>query len=263
MDTAWFLICTALILIVSFIGAYLPMTTRTTDRELHLMVAFSAGVFMGILILILLPEAINESMTDGIFDNAKVMHVMYLVVAGFMIMFIVDFLLKHYRESECDCEECVEHHSHEIGSISAFVGLSIHASLDGLALATAFLVGENIGLMILVALCLHKGVEVFSLSSTLLLGTKRDRSSIYIMVFCFITPVAAILSYLLLSGNVESDLIGLAFAFSAGVFMFVTMLHMIPEAFHRRDIDIKSLALMVFGLVIVMFVVMIMSSSSL
>lgn len=263
MDTAVsFLICTLLITIVSFIGAYLPITTRTTDKELHLMVAFSAGVFLGILLLILLPEALNESMTDGIFSETKVMHVMYLMISGFLIMFVLDFLLKHYRKSECDCDECVEHHSHEIGSVSAFIGLSIHACLDGLALAAAFLIGENVGLMILIALCLHKGVEVFSLSSTLLLGGKRNKSFMYITVFCFITPIAALLSYFMI-GSVESDVTGLAFAFSAGVFMFVTMLHMIPEAFHRKDIDIKSLALMLVGLVMIICVVIAMSSSSL
>ena len=256
MDTTVsFLVCTALILAVSFIGAYLPMATKAADKQIHLMIAFSAGVFLGILLLILLPEALHESEAGGFGE----MDVMYLVLAGFLIMFVVDFLFKHYRKSKCDCKECEDHHSHEITSLSAFIGLSIHACFDGLALAAAFLVGEEVGFMMLVAVCLHKGVEVFSLSSTFLLTANRRRSVIYLTAFCLITPVTAMASFFIL-GEVESVIAGLAFAFSAGVFMFVTMLHMIPEAFHRRDIDVRSLAVLLIGLLIVICVVMLMGT---
>ncbi|MCL2032896.1 MAG: ZIP family metal transporter [Methanomassiliicoccaceae archaeon] len=251
--TISFLICTALILLVSFAGAYLPMTIRATDKQIHLMIAFSAGVFLGILLLILLPEALHES-EEGGFDE---MHVMYLVLAGFLIMFIVDFLFKHYKTSKCGCDECMDHHSHEVTSISAFIGLSIHACFDGLALAAAFLIGEELGLMMLAAVCIHKAVEVFSLSSTFLLAGNRKRSLWYLTAFCLVTPIAAAASYFIL-GEVGSEITGLAFAFSAGVFMFVTMLHMIPEAFHRKSIDVRSLALLLIGLLIVVCIVMLM-----
>jgi zinc transporter ZupT len=253
-QTISFIICVAAILIVSFVGAYFPINTKATDKQMHMMIAFSAGVFLGILFLILLPEAVEESNTEGL----GVMPVMYLVLAGFLMVFIVDFLFKHYRKSKCDCEECMDHHSHEITSLSAFIGLSIHACFDGLALATAFILGETVGMMVLVALCLHKAVEVFSLSSTFMLAGRRKRSIRYIAVFCFITPIAAVISYFLL-GGAESDIAGLAFAFSAGVFMFVTMLHMIPEAFHRKDVDLKALVLLLVGLLIIICIVVLMA----
>ena len=251
--TVSFLICTVVLLAVSFVGAYFPMTVRATDKQIHLMIAFSAGVFLGILFLILLPEAFHESLSGGFSET----DVMYLVLAGFLMMFIVDFVLKHYRKSECGCKECLDHHSHEITSISAFIGLSIHACLDGLALAAGFLIGESVGLVVLVALCLHKGVEVFSLSSTFLLAGNRKRAITYMTAFCLIAPAAAVISYFVI-GEIESDVTGLAFAFSAGVFMFVTMLHMIPEAFHRKNLDMRSLALLLAGLAVVVCVVLLM-----
>ncbi len=244
---ASFIICVAVILLVSFIGAYLPMAFKATDKQMHLMIAFSAGVFLGTLFLILLPEAIHESSHGGF----GTMDVMYAVLAGFLIIFIIDFLFKHYKTSKCDCADCKDHHSHEITSLSAFVGLSIHACFDGLALATAFLVGESIGFIMLLAICIHKVVEVFSLSSTFLLSGNRRRSIIYLTVFCLITPVAALASYFIL-GDVDTNITGMAFAFSAGIFMFVTMLHMIPEAFHRKDIDVRSLLLLLIGLAVVL-----------
>ncbi|AIZ56671.1 zinc transporter ZupT [Candidatus Methanoplasma termitum] len=259
MDTiVEFLVFVAVILIVSFVGAYLPMTTRATDKQMHLMIAFSTGVFLGILFLILFPEAVRESDAYGI----DIMTVMYVALAGFLLMFTVDFLMKHYKKAECDCDDCLDHHSHSVTSLSAFFGLSIHAALDGLALATAFTLDASVGVVILLALSIHKAAEVFSLSSTFLLAGGRKRSMTYMTVFCLITPIAALVSYLLL-GGAESNITGPAFAFSAGVFMFVTMLHMIPEAFHRKDIKISSLLLMLIGLLIILCVVILMGNSGL
>jgi len=251
--TVSFLICTALILIVSIIGAYLPMAIRATDKQIHLMIAFSAGVFLGILFLILIPEALHESEESGFSE----MNVMYVIIAGFLVMFIVDFLFKLYKKADCDCKECLDHHSHEITSLSAFIGLSIHACFDGMAIAVGFLIGETVGFMVLIAICIHKAAEVFSLSSTFVLAGNRKRSAIYLSIFCLLTPVVAMITYFIL-GEVENNITGIAFAFSAGVFMFVTMLHMIPEAFHRKSNDIRSLALLMLGLAIIAFVVFLM-----
>ncbi|MDR1404068.1 MAG: ZIP family metal transporter [Candidatus Methanoplasma sp.] len=251
--TISFLICIFILLAVSAAGAYLPMAAKASDRQIHLMISFSAGVFLGILLLVLLPEAIHESEHGG-FDET---YVMYLVLGGFLVMFMADFLFKHLRKSECSCEECTDHHSHEITSFSAFIGLSVHACFDGLAIAAAFLIGETVGLAVLASMCLHKAVEVLSLSSTFLLTGNRKKSVVYLTAFCLMTPVAALVSYFIL-GEVESDIAGLAFAFSAGVFMFVTMLHMIPEAFHRKDIGIKSLALMILGLAAVVCITLLL-----
>jgi len=251
--TASFLIYVVAILVVSLIAAYFPMSVRTTDKQIHLMIAFSAGIFIGILFLILLPEAVHESEKGGYDVDV----VMYLVLAGFLLMFAVDFLFKHYKKEECDCKECVDHHSHEVTSLSAWLGLSIHACFDGLALAAAFLIGETIGFMVLVALCLHKAAELFSMSSMFLLVGNRKRSMIYLGTLCLVSPVAAVISYFIL-GEVESGFTGLAFAFSAGVFVFVTMLHMIPEAFHRKNTNLISLVLLFAGLAVIACIVALM-----
>jgi zinc transporter ZupT len=198
----------------------------------------------------LLPEAVEESEASG-YD---IQVVMYAVLAGFLAIFIFDFLFRHYAKSDCDCKECVDHHSHDMTSLSAFVGLSIHACFDGLALAAAFVAGEEVGLVVLLAICVHKIVEVFSLSSTFLLSNRRKKASKYLIPFCLITPLAGIVSYLVLNGA-DTGIAGIAFAVSAGVFMFVTMIDILPEAFHRRDIDVKSVALLLIGLAVVIAIV--------
>jgi zinc transporter ZupT len=234
----------------SLVGAYLPLSFKTSDRRVHLMIAFSAGIFLGVLFLMLLPEAIEESEAAG-YDTHIVM---YAILGGFLAIFIFDFLFRHYVKPECDCEECRDYHSHDMTSLSAFVGLSIHACFDGLALAAAFVAGEEVGLVVLLAICVHKIVEVFSLSSTFLLSNRRKKATRYLVPFCLITPLAGIASYLILNGA-DTDVAGIAIAISAGIFMFVTMIDILPEAFHRRDIDVKSVALLLIGLAVVIAIV--------
>jgi len=46
--------------------------------------------------------------------------------------------------------------------------------------------------------------------------------------------------------EVEGTL-GLPLAFAGGTLMYVTMCDLIPEAFHREEKDLKSLALLLIG----------------
>ena len=46
---------------VALLGAYTPYIRKLTDQQVHLLVALSAGIFLGILFFLLLPEAIHES----------------------------------------------------------------------------------------------------------------------------------------------------------------------------------------------------------
>ena len=60
-----FLLYSILLIAVSMIGAYLPQIGRVQDSRAHLMIALSAGIFLGLLLFILLPEAIEEGNEGG------------------------------------------------------------------------------------------------------------------------------------------------------------------------------------------------------
>lgn len=243
------------IFLVSLAGAVLPLAIKMNDRQLHLTIAFSAGIFLGVLFLMLFPEAISESVEGG----NDTFTIMCAVLAGFLVIFILDFMLKQHSKETCDCEECKDLHAHDITSLSAFIGLSIHACFDGLALAAAFTAGETIGLSVLVALCIHKLIVVFSLSSTFLLSNRRKSALMYLLTFCLITPVTALGSYAFISG-VDIGITGIALCFSVGIFLFVTMCDILPEAFHRKAQNNKSVILMLVGLAVVIALVLFTNS---
>jgi hypothetical protein len=43
--------------VVSAVGAYLPQIRKMDDRQTHFLIALSAGIFLGLLFVLLIPEA--------------------------------------------------------------------------------------------------------------------------------------------------------------------------------------------------------------
>ena len=236
---------------IALLGAYTPYIRELTDKQVHLLVALSAGIFLGILFFLLLPESLHESSEGGIEEK----YVMITILVGFLVILLTDVLIKHFHMASCPCECHKEQHRHKIGTLSAFFGLAVHAFVDGLVLATALMADSEIAWLALIGMCIHKYVEVFSLSSTFLLS-EEEKSTVmkYLIAFSLITPVAALISYLVFNGVSVEGMVGLPLAFSAGTFMYVAFCHMVPEAFHREEQDIRSFLFLLIGIGIAAFV---------
>ena len=248
MDTALvFLIYTVVLLAASLAGAYMPYIRPLTDRQVHLLVALSAGIFLGILFFLLLPETVHECEEGNV--SEKLM--MSVILLGFLLILLVDVVMKHMHMESCACECHEDQHRHSIGSLSAFIGLSIHAFIDGLVLAASLMADSSIGWIALGGMCVHKFVELFSLSSTFLLsGREKWNAMRYLLAFALLTPIGAAVSSLILNGASLDGAVGLPLAFSAGTFMYVAMCDMLPEAFHRKDQNLRSFVFLLIGIAV-------------
>ena len=235
------------ILAISMVGAYLPRVKTLSDRQIHLLVALSTGIFLGLLFLLLLPEALEECEHGGIDTHDT----MFALLAGFMLIMSVEIYLKHRHMDSCGCE--CDSHSHKVVSFSSMIGLSIHAACDGIALAATFLAGGEIAAITTVGMCIHKFVVLFSLSSiTLVTDIPKKRSLRYLLAFSLITPLSGLLFFGVLDGVSDVEgLAGIPMAFAAGTFMYVALCDMLPEAFHRKKQDMKSFLLVLVGVAII------------
>ena len=242
-----FVIYTVALLAVSLLGAYMPYFRKLDDNQVHLLIAMSAGIFLGILFFLLLPEAVHESLEGDI----DIKYVMLTVLLAFLAILLVDVLIKHFHMASCPCECHKDQHKHRVGSFSAYIGLTIHAFIDGLILATTLLADSEIAWAALIGLCIHKFVELFSLSSTFLLSDE-DKGTVmkYLLSFALITPIGAVISFLVLNGASVDGMIGIPMAISAGTFMYVALCDMVPEAFHRENQQLKSFVFLVIGIAI-------------
>src|SRR5204862_7079018 len=124
-------------------------------RVIELLVAFGAGFMLSIAIVELLPAAFARS---GRFAPA-------LVLLGYLAVHLTQHTLTpHFHFGE---------ETHPVSSVagtSALVGLLLHTFFDGVAIASAFLVRPELGIMVFIAIFLHKLPEGVTISSLRLAG---------------------------------------------------------------------------------------------
>jgi len=237
-----FILYSLLLVAVSLTASYLPILEKMRNRDLHIMIELSAGLFLGMLMFILFPEGIEESIEGGV----DVHHAMIACAVGFIAIMAIESLM---RRHDIDTHgHHMDGHEHEMASFSTFIGLAIHAACDGLALAALFISGGTMGLIATIGLCVHKFVELFSLSSAIQLSNLDKRKMmIRLGLFSLITPVAGLLFFLLFSDVEIEGLLGIPLLFAAGTLLYVTTCDIIPDAFHHDDKSMRALLMTIIG----------------
>ncbi|KAK3357595.1 Zinc/iron permease [Lasiosphaeria hispida] len=118
-------------------------------------------------------------------------------------------------------------------SLATTTGLVIHAAADGIAMgASATTSNMKLGLIIFVAIMVHKAPAAFGLTSVLLKqGLSKRAARGHLIVFSLAAPLGALATYLIISvigGNsMEGESgewwTGMLLLFSAGTFLYVAM----------------------------------------
>ncbi|UYV64054.1 SLC39A9 [Cordylochernes scorpioides] len=160
------------------------------------------------------------------------------LVLGFLFMFLVDQLgtayTMHYQtlpQSE------VETNRHP--RITATLGLVVHAAADGIALGAAATTSHaDIEMIVFTAIMLHKAPAAFGLVTFLMHeGLDRMRIRRHLLVFALSAPLMALCTYFGISQSTKERLsslnaTGIAMLFSAGTFLYVATVHVLPEISH-------------------------------
>src|SRR5438067_12369588 len=95
-----------------------------------------------------------------------------LVLAGYLaVHFTQHTLTPHFHFGE------ETHAVNRVAGTSALVGLLLHTFFDGVAIASAFLVRPALGLMVFIAIFLHKLPEGVTVSSLMIAGGRSGRQA--------------------------------------------------------------------------------------
>jgi len=180
------------------------------------------------------------------------------MVLGFVLMFLIDRLPRHATD-RMQSEPQMRHVSLDnlggsstIGdeetegflgpltpppkqsrSLATTIGLVIHAAADGIAMgASTSTSNTKLGLIIFVAIMVHKAPAAFGLTSVLLKqGLSKRTARGHLIVFSLAAPFGALSTWAVIrilgGGNFEGDSgqwwTGMLLLFSAGTFLFVAM----------------------------------------
>ncbi|KAG7274653.1 hypothetical protein CRUP_004577 [Coryphaenoides rupestris] len=156
------------------------------------------------------------------------------LVLGFVFMLLVDQIgSAHMHSSDVQDPEAARIAS---SKITTTLGLVVHAAADGVALGAAASTSQtSVQLIVFVAIMLHKAPAAFGLVSFLMhAGLERNRIRKHLLVFALAAPVLAMLTFLGLSQSSKEALsnvnaTGVAMLFSAGTFLYVATVHVLPE----------------------------------
>ncbi|MBN3309198.1 S39A9 protein, partial [Amia calva] len=156
------------------------------------------------------------------------------LVVGFVLMFVVDQVGSYF--SLHDPRTGMSNST----SITATVGLVIHAAADGVALGAAVASSQvSIQVIVFFAVILHKAPAAFGLVSFLMhAGLEKRQIQMHLLAFSIAAPLLAITTYFILSvtgGSYAHKLsaTGVGMLFSAGTFLYVATVHVLPEISSR------------------------------
>ena len=245
-----------LIELASLFGGSLTSLVKLTHRRIQLTLSFVSGVMLGVALLALLPHSINLL---GRSEPALVICLCGLLFMFFMIRMFhfhqhdlaVDSDHSHAQKELCDHEQdhhhvhC-DHHSGEMDFswVGLCFGLAVHTIIDGVALAAAVQttspIGYSIGgLGVFLAILLHKPLDALSITSLMSAkGWSSSRQLAVNLIFCLMCPLGALVFAMTVEhyGQWRDVVLGFALAFSAGIFLCISLGDLLPEVhFHSHD----------------------------
>jgi len=117
---------------------------------------------------------------------------------------------------------------------TAVGGLWIHTFFDGVSIAAAFLVNFRVGLLVFIAILLHKMPEGFTVASIMLASGRSTGKALWATLAIGAATLAGVVAIALLQERVGS-VVAYALPFSAGVTLYVAASDLIPEVNQKEE----------------------------
>jgi zinc and cadmium transporter len=202
-------------------GLILVSRRHWNDLVLRYFVGLGAGFMLATSIVHMLPVAVERSANGPI-----------LILAGyFLVHFFEHTVAPHFHFGE-------ETHAHAMerpsAPWSALAGLSVHAFFDGLSIASGLAVSRSLGLLVFVAIVLHKLPEGFTVASIALASGQGRIGALRSSMLLAGATLAGALSL------VDTSWVGTALPVSTGVTLYVAASDLIPEVNAIRGIKMAA-----------------------
>lgn len=206
--------------IVSLLGGVLLLAKEKFAIKIsHYLSAFAAGALLGTAFFDLLPEAWDEA--KGTDTN-----IFLWTLIGVLAFFLLERFIHHHSQS---------HDSKEKKTIIPLIiiGDSVHNFVDGVAVASTFLVSIPLGIITALAVAAHEIPQEIG-DFGLMLSKGIARKKVLMMNFyCALAAMAgAILTYMA-KDSIEG-LLPIVLGLTSGFFIYIALANLIPEI-HLRD----------------------------
>src|SRR5713226_2471856 len=194
------------------LGGYFVVRREWPRHFLKYFLALGAGFMLAAAFVEILPESLRLAGEPALF----------LVLGGFFLVHLFEHTLAphfHFGE-ETHHEEFSHHHARN----TVLLGLTIHTFFDGVAIAAGFLVSTWLGVVIFIAVFLHKLPEGFTVASVVLASGQGKRNAILAAGLLGAATLVGVLLTSALQGQLRY-----ALPLSGGVTVYVAATDLLPE----------------------------------
>jgi len=229
--------------IISIIGITLFFTKgKQLSNILLFLISFSAGALLGDAFIHLLPEAMEINTEIGISLS---------IIFGILAFFVLEKII-HWRH--CHLPTTKEH-KHPLATMN-LVGDSFHNFLDGIIIATSYVVSIPLGIATTIAVILHEIPQEVGDFGILLYAGYSKKKALLMNFFISLTALFGGIVGLLLSKSI-GPFSGIMIAFTAGGFIYIATADLIPEM--KKDIGFKKTTIQLIGLILGIGIMLLMT----
>jgi len=200
--------------IVNSIGIFAIVRYRKwAEKAKTYFMCFAAGILISTPLMLALPQAIQKNFYAG-----------FMAAGGFLFMVFSNKFIRYHAKKE----------SLAFGIVVA-EGIGIHSFVDGVIYAVTFSVSILTGFLSALGLVVHEFAEgVITYLVLMQAEVNKKMAVLYaLLIASLTTPLGAFIAYPFLGKLSESGL-GLMLGFMAGVLIYVSASHLLPEATEEK-----------------------------
>jgi len=216
--------------LANVIGGLIVVSNKWARKSLRYFIALGSGFMLGTVFLEMFPESISLTKTAPV-----------LVLLGYMIVHVFEHTFAshlHFGEET--------HHDEVINPVvgfSALIGMLVHTFFDGVAIGAGFRLSESLGVLIFLAVLLHKIPDGFTISSIAITAGRSSRSALAAATLLGASTLIGVFAVLLVGDGVLY-----ALPISTGSTLYVAATDLMPEVNREKGVKMAFVVFAGMGL---------------
>ena len=233
MDWLPAIVSVVVVSLISFVWLFtLSLQGETLKRLMFVLISFAAGTLLGDTFLHIFPELAEEIGFE--------LPVGLSILGAMLLFYLLENVIHWHHYHHISDED-----KHPVGTLN-LVGDGFHNLIDGMIIGAAYLVDLRLGIATTMAVAFHEiPQEIGDFAILIHSGFSKTRA----LVLNFISALVAVIGVLLVIwfGQVVEGLLPLLLAFTAGGFIYIATVDLIPEL--HKEVRIGKSALQLVFLI--------------